>query len=851
MTDSLTPPLRPILFDLEELAGVLPRDDRAIIPKSFPTDDMEVLTNPALLNLAMKIAGAYALRMRDALSLYRPLPGDAEKFHASRARIRLVNGSNQAGKCLRNDQPVFTPTGWKLIGELVEGDEVIGGDGKTCKVLGVYPQGKKKVLRVTFCDGASTVCSEDHLWKVKEPNKRFGKHRKAENWTVKSLSEIRKIDGDSPRPAYRVAIPTAVTEFKSQNTKLDPYLMGALLGKRSWKKHVPREYLFNSVEVRIAVLRGLMDTDGTVDDRRGRNTGGHIEFCTTSPLLAKDVEFLVRSLGGKCKTVWRVTSFTYKGIKKNGRPSARVRVRLPGFNPFLLKRKADLYKAPVSTSDYRILHKIEPEGEADCTCIAVDNADHTYITRDFIVTHNTNLTEVEWARIGRGLDPFNKRKKSDLRMMAVGKDARHLGQVMWRKLYLTGAFDCIKDLETGMIRSVMVDPTDLSRILPSDLARKSEWIPSPPMIPEHVIETMTWESAGEGVPKIVILKNKTEMLWCTSNGSPPAGIQLDVAHFDEELTNDRWLPETLPRLMRRGGIFFWSATPQSSTPQFYDLHRRCEAGDPDIEEFTLLVENNPYLPAEAKEAFRRDCLALGDEEYQVRWRGKYAIQGREVYPTYDKSMLVSIGQVPSSWMKIVALDPGTAVSAFVVLAVPPEADCVYVVDECELRNKDARGLAKELKHYLQGERPEAYIIDKQGGDQTSMGRNDTVAEHYMKEMIAVGVPPSNLAGHGFIWGCNVPAARELSVKGLMNSGRMKFREGHTLRLDKQIKGRYYDKANMDRREKRTVHDVCDAWEYGGAFFDEGIYYTEPLTPILNTSAYDERIYRSLMKKKRR
>lgn len=553
---------RSILFDLEDLSSLLPPDERENIPKSFPVDDMEILTSPSRLRLALRIAGAYARRMKDALTLYRPLPGDAEKFHASLKYIRLVNGSNQGGK--------------------------------------------------------------------------------------------------------------------------------------------------------------------------------------------------------------------------------------------------------------------------------------------------TNLAEIEWARIGRGLDPFEKRARKDLRMMAVGKDSRHLGQVMWRKLYFTGAFDCIEDEETGALRAVKVDPLDRTKLWASDLARKAEWIPSPPMIPMSCIDNITWESAGEGVPKIVTLKNGTEMLYCTSNGSPPAGIQLDLAHFDEELTNNQWLPETLPRLMRRNGIFFWSATPQSSTPQFYELHRRCEAGDPTIDEFTLLVENNPYLPAEAKEQFRLSCLALGDEEYQVRWRGKYAIQGREVYPTYDgDKMKVHLRDIPSTWMLVVAIDPGSAVSAFVILAVPPDADCVYVVDECELKNKDAAGLAKELKFRLNGRRPEAYIIDKQAGGQTSMGRNDTVAEHYTKEMIAVGVPPSRISGHSFVWGCNVPAARELSCKGLMNSGRMKFRDGHCIRLDRQIKSRYYDKANMERREKRTVHDVCDAWEYGAAFFDEGIFYREPLQPVLNTSRYDEKVYNSLQKKNRR
>lgn len=906
---------RNVLFDLEELSSLLPPDERVTIPKSFPTDDLAVLGSQTYLRLAMKLVNAYAERMKDALTLYRPLPGDATRFHESMARIRLLNGSNQAGKCVVNGTPVLTPRGLVAIESLSTGDVVIGGDGKQCRVTGVYPQGVKDVYELVFCDGASVRCCEEHLWKIKQGARRFGPQRTEDNWVVWNLKKIREHAGDSPSPVDRVAIPTCVAEFEKQEIPLDAYVLGALLGdgslchslrltsaddeilervrdslpdgcdikhasrydygfygigrsknplamivntlglrhKKSYEKFIPKQYLFNSVEVRLDVLRGLMDTDGSCSDRRSKGEGGTVEYCTTSPQLASDVEFLVRSLGGKCKTLWRTTTYTYLGVKKAGRPSARIRIRLPQFNPFWLKRKSERYAPPKSTSNYRILHTIKPAGRAECTCIAVDSPDRTFVTKDFIVTHNTLTAEAEFARIARGKDPFHKRADKFLKMMAVGKDARHIGQVMWRKLYWTGAFDCIVDNETGFIRSVRPDPNNPDQIDPSDAARRKEWIPSPPLIPESCIGNITWESMGEGIPKLVTLKNGTEILWCTSNGAPPNGIQLDVAHFDEELTSDRWLPETLPRLLRFGGIFFWSATPQASTPQFFDLHKRAVAGDPDIEEFTLLIENNPYLPAEAKEAFRRDMLALGDEEYQVRWKGKYAIQGREVYPTYDlKKQGIHLPMIPSDWMIVIAVDPGTAISAFVPIGVPPTADRLVVLGECEMRNKDAEGFAKELKLWLGGRRPEAYVIDKQAGCQVSMGRNDTVAEHYSKAMRDAGVPPSRLTGTTFAYGCNVPAARELSVKGLLNTGKLKFRLGHIPRLDKQIQGRYYDKVNMDRREKRTVHDLCDGMEYGVAFFDDtGIYYHEPLQPILQVSAYDERVYKSFLKKKRR
>jgi hypothetical protein len=467
----------------------------------------------------------------------------------------------------------------------------------------------------------------------------------------------------------------------------------------------------------------------------------------------------------------------------------------------------------------------------------------------------TLTAEAEFARICRGKDPFSKRKVGGLKMLAVGKDLAHVGQVMWRKLYWTGAFDCITDLDTGAIRAVRPCPSDPSVIDPTDLARKSEWMPSPPLIPDYDIAGMSWESKGEGIPSIVHMRNGTEIMFRTSKGSPPNGIQLDVAHFDEEIENKQWLPEILPRLLRFGGIFFWSATPQAQTPQFFALHRRFLDGEEGIDEFSLLVTDNPYLDPASKEALRRDLLALGEDEYAVRWLGKYAIQGREVYPTYDlRTHGIDIARVPDNWMLVVAIDPGSALSAFLILAVPPGGGRLYVLEECELKNKDAEAMAKELKTRLNGRRPEAYVIDKRAGVQHSIGRNDRVCDHYAKEFNKIGVPPAVQNPGGFVFGCDIPAARELSVKRFLNSDpkRLLFRKGFTSRLDRQIRNRFYDQNDGDKREKRTIHDLCDCLEYGAAFFDDvGLYYNAPPQKIAVMTEYDMAVYESLLKKKKR
>src|SRR5262249_30001831 len=70
------------------------------------------------------------------------------------------------GRAQPRSSPVLTPTGFRPIGSLRPGDEVIGSDGRATQVLGVYPQGPREVYRVTMTDRTSTRCCGEHLWTV-------------------------------------------------------------------------------------------------------------------------------------------------------------------------------------------------------------------------------------------------------------------------------------------------------------------------------------------------------------------------------------------------------------------------------------------------------------------------------------------------------------------------------------------------------------------------------------------------------------------------------------------------------------------------------------------------------------
>ena len=78
--------------------------------------------------------------------------------------VIFVEAAAASGKAQPNSTIIPTPNGYKTINELQIGDYVFNRKGQPEKILGVYPQGKQKVFRVTLADGRQTLCAPDHLW---------------------------------------------------------------------------------------------------------------------------------------------------------------------------------------------------------------------------------------------------------------------------------------------------------------------------------------------------------------------------------------------------------------------------------------------------------------------------------------------------------------------------------------------------------------------------------------------------------------------------------------------------------------------------------------------------------------
>lgn len=373
-----------------------------------------------------------------------------------------------AGKALEINELAYTPNGLKKIGDIKVGDYVIGSNGLPTLVEGVYPQPIKDLYRVTFNDGFSILCCEEHLWTVYSrlsgPNSNSG-YDKSHTLSIKQmLDEDLIIEtkgiGYNKDKTYKIRtyykepngnnkwqIPIVKPiQFENEYTlPIEPYLLGIILGDghirekyvsiklhkddfdeifqtvenlnenqakdnfricsfnfgsilndlnlsntRSHTKFIPDIYKYSSVEDRLAILQGLMDTDAHCSKSKINQFKG-TEYTTTSEQLANDVAEIVHSLGGIVRIGTKIGSYKKPdGTKVICKKVYRLNIKLSnGMNPFRLKRKADLYNQPEKYKVGRYIKDISFERKGESVCIKVSAPDHLFVMKHGIVTHNT------------------------------------------------------------------------------------------------------------------------------------------------------------------------------------------------------------------------------------------------------------------------------------------------------------------------------------------------------------------------------------------------------------------------------------------------------------------------------
>lgn len=375
----------------------------------------------------------------------------------------LIKAPNGKGKAQPLEEPVLTANSWKKMGELTLNDKVINPvTGKPIKLLGIYDRGLLDTYKITFSDGSCTECAGDHLWSVFKSGKAKDRLRtldtetllkgyKVENKTAPGTFKYRystpltvPIDGNytklpihpyvlgfilgdgcisGNRPTVRVSTnredwPEIVDRLRSYLP--DPNLVhegtevrGAkhfrihglgkelkdlgLIGCKSKDKFIPELYLKSSIENRRLLLAGLLDTDGCVGSKKKISKVS--TYSSKSEHLRDDISYLVRSLGG-LSTKNESTRFKYGRYTTSYVCSIRLT-----FNPFLRKYKTKSYGEFTRRNRMvNTIRNIEYIGKKVCRCIKVDSSEGLYITRDFIVTHNsTILSALVWAIYGKNL----------------------------------------------------------------------------------------------------------------------------------------------------------------------------------------------------------------------------------------------------------------------------------------------------------------------------------------------------------------------------------------------------------------------------------------------------------------
>src|SRR5947207_10025186 len=134
----------------------------------------------------------------------------------------IIAGRPSMGKAQPLDAKVKTVTGWKRMGDLRLGDELASVDGGRSLVSGIFPQGRRHVYRVTFSDGRSTECCDEHLWRV-----RYRSWREPRTLTTERVAEMLR----AKRYQHRLWVEAASGHWgHTEPLPLDPWLLGALLG---------------------------------------------------------------------------------------------------------------------------------------------------------------------------------------------------------------------------------------------------------------------------------------------------------------------------------------------------------------------------------------------------------------------------------------------------------------------------------------------------------------------------------------------------------------------------------------------------------------------------------------------
>lgn len=393
------------------------------------------------------IAGRHHYKMAEAF----------ERVAQGKTKRLIINMGPR--HCLALDTPLLTTGGWRTMAEIQPGDHVFGPDGLPTKVLGKSEVHTGRTLyRVTTNDGASLVTDGGHLWTVRLDRKRptWQSYTTEQLWLRQNGYLLRaKRNGEVElRPSWRTAakrfprLPDiAAIDMPPASLPVDPYVMGLWLGdgtrhcgiitaheddaafyrpeieRRGYattdqttpstfgilglkvllreagvlnNKHIPESYLTSSIDQRMDLLRGLMDSDGNVSKQ------GQCFFSQKSLAFITQVRELLWSLG-----IYNTLQVSEAKIGSKSYGDT-YKVSFYKKDCALLPRKRCRTKDPVA-GRFISVERLENSGSVQC--IEVARTDGLFLAgKGMVCTHNTKSEFASYLLPAWYLGKFPDRK---------------------------------------------------------------------------------------------------------------------------------------------------------------------------------------------------------------------------------------------------------------------------------------------------------------------------------------------------------------------------------------------------------------------------------------------------------
>ena len=351
------------------------------------------------------------------------------------------------GKAQPLDSHILTDGGWVRMGDIKVGDCVKNRKGGDSVVSGVFPQGKLEEYRVTFADGRSMLCNDEHLFTVRYKGKNGGRRvYKERSVTVREMLDSGIVDS-SGRSRWFVPL-SAPVEFSERSHVIDPYVLGVLIGdgclsgtsiefssneedivekvsdilgdeyvvsKRNSRNYSygiravarsgHRSALISEMErlgLRVGSVGKFIPEEYLFDSVANRKAllaglfdtdgcvtkSGSLTYSTRSERLSDDVVSLARGLGYSatkrlCKRGCRGVDITVTIITDD-------RIFSSSKHSLRYERFRKGGQGSRISAGRLPVRAIERTGRfVDMQCIMVDDDDHLYISDEYCLTHNT------------------------------------------------------------------------------------------------------------------------------------------------------------------------------------------------------------------------------------------------------------------------------------------------------------------------------------------------------------------------------------------------------------------------------------------------------------------------------